>query len=102
MHSEFDAGRYDAVAVIARMARSRAPREVEPLRLLRLIAPYYDYRAVTLQPRDARFHLAVGRAKLILGEPEQAASEFREATEREPTLAEAHIALESCFQHAER
>lgn len=95
MRTEFEAGRYDAVAVIARLTRARAPHEPEPLRLLRLIAPYYDQRASGVEERDPRFHLAVGKAHLLLGEVGQAADAFRRAFAGDPNLAEARVALAS-------
>ena len=94
MRSEFRAGRYDAVAVIARLTRERAPDEAEPLRLLRLVAPYFNSRDWDdPPPRSARFHLAVGNAHLLTGNHESAATEFRLAVRAEPDLAEAHLAL---------
>jgi glycosyltransferase involved in cell wall biosynthesis len=94
MRDEFRAGRYDAAAVIARIARSRARDEVEPLRLLKLLAPYYDDREWKHPaPRSARFHLAVGKAYLLIGDTEKAAAEFHSATKMEPDLVEACTAL---------
>lgn len=93
MHDEFRAGRYDSVAYIARMARERAPQEPEPLRLLRILAPYHDQRGVDLTARDARFHLAIGKAHGLLGQWDAAAQAFRAALAVDPSLTEARAAL---------
>jgi len=93
MRQEFKAGRYDAVTAIARMMRTRAPLEPEPLRLLRYLAPYFDERAARPRDRDARFYLGVGRAHRILGEEELAMAAFRDALARDPSLREAKDAV---------
>ncbi len=90
MRTEFHAGRYDAVAVIARLARAHAPHAPEPLRILPLVAPYFDEREWKYPaPRGARFHLAVGKALLAIGERERASAAFRAALDVDPDLTEA-------------
>jgi hypothetical protein len=79
MQEEFKAGHYDAVAAIARLARARAPREPEPLRLLRWVAAYHDERSLNPLGRHAHFHLALAKALTLCGEMEKAADELRVA-----------------------
>ena len=94
MRSEFRAGRYDAVAVIARLARARAPEEHEPLRLLALLGAYFSSRDWdSPPPRSARFHLAVGHAYFLTGDHASAGAEFRSAIRVDPDLVEAQRAL---------
>jgi hypothetical protein len=81
MRTEFNSGRYDCVAAIARMVRAHSPAEPEPLRLLQLVASYHDERGAPLE-RDARFHTAIATAHQILGGHAGAASEPQGATSR--------------------
>jgi len=86
MHAEFRAGRYDAVAAVARIARMYAPREPEPLRILRRFAPYCDERAMRRHKRSAQFHLAVGKAYDLTGQPDKATEAFNAARAAEREL----------------
>jgi hypothetical protein len=99
MRQEFDALRYDAVACIARLMRARWPRAPQPWRLLRWLAPYDD-RRLDLRERDARFHLAIGKAHRLLEDEDRARAEFRTALARDPTLEEARLALAESLQAA--
>lgn len=88
---EFAMGHYAATATIARLARSRAPDEPEPQRLLSLTAP-----ARVLEDNyllDADFFCAVGDAYRLLGENESAASSYRKTLTLDPNFARAHLGL---------
>jgi len=71
---EFRSGRYDAAMSIARLARTHAPDELEPQRLLSVFA--------TLDlglPMNAESWLALGDAHRLLGETDKATSCYRTA-----------------------
>ena len=63
----------------------------------------YLKRAITLQPEDPVFRFNLGRAYLLLGEPEQAIRNFVDAATLQPDYALAHYnhaaTLESIEQH---
>ncbi len=75
--AEFRAGRLQAAAAVARIARTHAPAEPEPQRLLSLVGPALGRRSPTKS--TAQFHATVGEAYLGVGDLERAESEFRAA-----------------------
>jgi glycosyl transferase family 2 len=74
VRQEFRAGRYDAAVSVARLLRDRFPDELEPQRLLSLIAC-----SLNPDPPGAAYFLALGKAHRLLGENELAASNYRRA-----------------------
>ena len=94
---EFEAGRYAAAAIIARLVRSRAPDEWEPQRLLSLVAAAPDYYASP----SAEFFYAIGKAHHLLGENELAAPNYRQAVTLNRNLWQAHVGLASLRMHGD-
>jgi Glycosyl transferase family 2 len=91
-HTEFRAGRFEASAAVARLARIRAPDEIEPQRLLAHAGPWLRTR---LPPDDRRaeFHLALGDAYRMLGEVDKSVSEYRAALTFDADLPQAYGGL---------
>jgi hypothetical protein len=96
-HQELRAGRWTASAAVARLTRERAPYEPEPQRLLTVLAawlPPHDTPPFWLKDPE-NYYFALGEAHRILGEPDQAAKNYRAALKVKPDLPDAHIALAS-------
>jgi glycosyltransferase involved in cell wall biosynthesis len=91
-HTEFRAGRFEAAATVARLARSHAPDEMEPQRLLAHAGPWLRTR-MPPDDRRAEFHLALGEAYRVLGDEGKSASEYRAALTFDDDLMQAHIGL---------
>ncbi|MEK6321322.1 MAG: glycosyltransferase family A protein [Acidobacteriota bacterium] len=91
-HTEFRAGRFEAAAAVARLARNHAPDEVEPQRLLAHASPWLRTR---MPPNDRRaeFHLALGEAYRVLGNGGKSASEYRAALTFDDDLVQAYMGL---------
>jgi Glycosyl transferase family 2 len=88
-HTEFRAGRYPAVASIARLIRDRAPDESESQRLLSMVACSLDHG----HPVERDYFLALGEAYRILGNGELAASNYRKALTFDRDVVRAHVGL---------
>lgn len=88
-HREFRAGRYEAVAGVARMARRRAPDEPEPQRLLSLVAAGGEGDGT---PAAADL-VALGDAHRVLGETGKAAGAYRDAIVADPDHSAAQVGL---------
>jgi tetratricopeptide (TPR) repeat protein len=90
--SEFRAGRRAAAAAVARLVRARAADEPAPQRLL---AHASQWSVGGWLPADQRAaaHAALGDAYRLLGDHEQAATEFRAALTLDANLVAAHIGL---------
>ena len=88
---EFAAGHYAATATIARLARSRAPDEPEPQRLLSLTASARVSDDTC--PANAEFFCTVGDAHCLLGEDELATSNYQRALTFNSNLTRAHLGL---------
>ena len=96
-HKEMRAGRWSAAAAVARLTRERFPHEPEPQRMLTVLAawlPPHDAPPFWLKDPET-YYLALGEAYRLLGEPDQAAANYRAALKAEPDLPDAHIALAS-------
>jgi hypothetical protein len=91
-HAEFRAGRFEASAVVARLARSYAPDEIEPQRLLAHAGPWLRTK-MPPDDRRAEFHLALGEAHRMLGNAEKSDSEYRAALTFDSDLAPAHLGV---------
>ncbi len=91
-HTEFRSGRFEAAAAVARLARSHAPDEIEPQRLLAHASPWLRTRMPPDNQR-AGLHLALGEAYRMLGEENKSASEYRAALGFDDDLVEAHLGL---------
>ena len=91
-HSEFRAGRFEASAAVARLARSHAPDEIEPQRLL-AHAGLWLLGKTPPSDRRAEFHLALGEAYQVLGDGATSASEYRTALTFDGDLVQAHLGL---------
>ncbi|MEO8460648.1 MAG: glycosyltransferase [Dokdonella sp.] len=91
-HAEFRAGRKEAAAAIARIARQHAPDELESQRLLAHAGPWLRVR---LPPKShrAEFHLVLGHAYRILDDADRAAAEYREALQFDDDLVRACLGL---------
>jgi glycosyltransferase involved in cell wall biosynthesis len=90
--AEFRAGRFEAAAAVARLARARAPDELAPQRLLAHAGGWLR-RDVPAANRRADFHLARAKAFHLLGDTEAAAKEYRLALDGDAELLEAYIGL---------
>jgi glycosyltransferase involved in cell wall biosynthesis/tetratricopeptide (TPR) repeat protein len=91
-HSEFRAGRFEASAAVARLARSHAPDEIEPQRLLAHAGIWLRGKAPP-NDRRAEFHLALGKAYQVLGDGAKSASEYRRALTFDGDLVQAYMSL---------
>jgi hypothetical protein len=91
-HTEFRAGRFEASAAVARLARHHAPDEIEPQRLLAHAGTWLRTR-MPLDDRRAEFHLALGEAYRLLGNEGKSASEYRAALSFDDDLVQAHLGL---------
>jgi cephalosporin hydroxylase len=89
---EFDHGRFAASGAVARLLRERAPAERGLDRILSLVAPSSSIDGPPLAGRVA-WHLALGDAHGILGEPEDASAQYRQALALAPDLPRAHLGL---------
>jgi hypothetical protein len=88
---EFALGEYAATATIARLARSRAPDESEPQRLLSLTAAARVLDENYLP--SAAFFSAVGDAHHLLGQDALAISNYRSALNLDGNFVRAHRGL---------
>ncbi len=88
---EFTAGRLEACAAVARLARRHAPAEPEPQRLLRQIGPALLRRIPTDDYPD--FHAALGEAYSFLGDREKAATEFAAALRLDSKSNRSYVGL---------
>jgi glycosyltransferase involved in cell wall biosynthesis len=88
---EFASGRPAATAYIARLARSCAPDEPEPQRLVSLTASALALADPALP--TAEFHYAIGEAHRHLGDDETARSNYRKALTLDGNFAPAHAGL---------
>jgi glycosyltransferase involved in cell wall biosynthesis len=91
-HTEFRAGRFEAAAAVARLARSRAQDEIEPQRLLAHAGAWLQNR-LPVNDRRAEFHLALGASYEVLGEEAKSAAEYRAALTFDDDLVQAHLGL---------
>lgn len=91
-HTEFRAGRFEAAAAVARLARNHAPDEIEPQRLLAHAGPWLRTR-MPPDDRRAEFHLALGDAYRVLGDEEKSAAEYRAALTFDDDLVQARVSL---------
>ncbi len=91
-HGEFRAGRFEAAAVVARLARQRAPDEPEPQRLLAQAGVWLP-NGTPPGDRRAEFHFALGQAYHLLGDRENASSQFQAALAVNDDLPEVRIGL---------
>ena len=87
-HAEFRAGRFEASAAVARLARLHAPDEPEPQRLLGLVGVWLMSEKLA-EERRAEFHVALGEAYRLLGDRERAATEYQAALALDPDLTQA-------------
>jgi hypothetical protein len=88
--AEFRARRFEAAASIARIARSFAPDEPAPQRLLASVSPWARDSGVPAGDRRAGYHLARGRAFRVLGNTGKAEAEFRAALALDTESEAAH------------
>jgi hypothetical protein len=91
-HKEFRSGRFEASAAVARLARSHAPEQMEPQRLLAHASPWFRTRFPP-EDRRAEFHLALGEAYWLLGNRDKSASEYLAALTFDDDLLQAHEGL---------
>ena len=89
---QFIAGHPEAAAQVARLARSRAPDEPAPQRLLARAGPFMPNRDVPASER-AMFHYSLGEANRLLGNAEKANTEFLTALTFDGDFLDAHIGL---------
>jgi tetratricopeptide (TPR) repeat protein len=90
--SEFRARRFEAAVAVARLARSRAPDEPAPQRLLAQASAWLAADKPA-DDRRAAFHFALGEAYRLLGETENASSEYQTALAFNGDLSEARVGL---------
>lgn len=86
--------RFAASTAVARMARGVAPDEPAPQRLAAMVNPWLLVWELLGQGADhTEFHLALGRAHLLLGDSVAAKSEFGKALVHNANAAYAHLGL---------
>lgn len=90
--TEFRHGRPAAACAVARLIRKRAPDEPQPQHLLALVSPWLTEETPP-PPHHADYYLALGEAHRMLGETEEAASNYRMALTFERNLHQAHLGL---------
>jgi tetratricopeptide (TPR) repeat protein len=88
--NEFRQGRFAASCAVARLIRKRASDEPAPQHLLSLLSPWLDVRP---QSNETEYYLALAEAYRLLGEHEEAASNYIQALSFSPDLPQAHLAL---------
>ena len=93
--SEMRARRFQAAAVVARMARGRAPDEPAPQRLLAVAGAWLRDAGEPTPENRAGFHLARAKAHVLLGDTASAEADFRAALAADADLAEAKAGLAS-------
>jgi len=91
--SEFRHRRFQAAAAVARMARTRAPDEAAPQRLLAVAGAWLRDAGEPSEDQRAGFHLARAKAHVLLGEAAEAEAEFRAALHWDANFAEARTGL---------
>jgi len=91
--SEFRSRHFQAAAVVARMARNRAPDEPAPQRLLAIAGAWLRDAGEPPDDKRAGFHLARAKAYRLLDDPAAAETEFRAALDWDADLAEASSGL---------
>jgi len=91
--SEFRSRRFQAAAVVARMARNRAPDEPAPQHLLAIAGGWLRDAGEPPDDKRAVFHLARAKAYRLLDDPATAETEFRAALAWDADLAEAKSGL---------
>jgi hypothetical protein len=90
--NEFRAHRYESAAAISRLIRERAPNEPEPQRLLSVIGSWPSVDG-TPSERPAEYHSALAEAHTILGNNQEAETNYRAALTFNSNLTQAHIGL---------
>ena len=90
--NEFRHGRFEASCGVARLIRERAPDEPEAQRLLSLVAQFVPID-VPPDALPAEYHLAIAKARGMLGDNESAASSYRAALAQNGDLPQAHDGL---------
>jgi hypothetical protein len=90
--NEFRAGRFEASAAVARVARVRWPDEPGPQRLLANAGPWLREKDPP-DDRRAGFHFACAKAYRLLGDAAAAEAEFRAALGWDADFSEAHTGL---------
>ncbi len=85
-------GQFTAAVAVARMARERAPHELEPQRVASLLASWIPFGQPT-QEHIVEFHIALGQANSIMGATSQARAHFEEALAHNHDLQVAHVGL---------
>jgi glycosyl transferase family 2/methyltransferase family protein len=91
--SEFRARRFEASAVVARMARHLAPDEPAPQHLLAHAGAWLRGPGTPAPQHEVPFHLARAKAYKLMGDTAAAESEYRASLAFDPDLVEAHIGL---------
>jgi hypothetical protein len=91
-HGEFRAGRFEAAAAVTRLARKRAPEEPEPQRLLAQVGVCIPHGEPP-DDRRAEVHYALGEAFRLLGDRDNAESQYRAALAVDDDLPEVRIGL---------
>jgi tetratricopeptide (TPR) repeat protein len=89
---EFRAGRYEAAAAVARLARQRAPDAPKPRDLLAQFGVWLPGEDPPPN-RSAEVHAALGEAHRLTGDRERAAAEYRTALALDVDLVQAHVGL---------
>lgn len=91
-HAELKEGRQAAAAAVSRLARSIAPDEPEPQRLLSVTSAWLRGTAASAE-RAEEVHCALGEAYALLEDREAAEREFGAALALDGTLGRAHSGL---------
>jgi hypothetical protein len=90
---EFRQRRFQAAAAVARMARTHAPDELAPQRLLAVAGAWLRDAGEPTDDQRAGFHLARAKAYRLVGDIAAAAAEYRAALESDAGLVEASNGL---------
>jgi glycosyltransferase involved in cell wall biosynthesis len=96
--TEFRHRRFPAAAAVSRMARTRAPDEPAPQRLLSVVGAWLRDAGEPPDDQRAGFHAARGKACRLLGDAAAAEAEFRVALSWDAELTEAKAGLADLAQ----
>jgi hypothetical protein len=88
--NEFRKGHFAASCAVARLTRKRAPDEPAPHHLVSLASPWLEDAP---RSNEVEHHLALAEAHRLLGENEEAVSNYQAALSFNQDLPQAHLAL---------
>lgn len=91
--AELRSRRFEAAAIVARIARGITPDEPAPQHFAAVAGPWLRSDSVPPASRSAPFHLARGKALRLIGDDVAAGAQFQAALAARPDFPEAHLEL---------